>query len=179
MSKQQVVVAYDFTAEGNVAIDRAIDLAGRNPEMVLHFVTAIEHGETYDRAEEIRLALLARLKGILAARQPGANIELFAHIRIGRPQQEILELAESIGADLIIVGSHDRGAIGRAILGSVSEAVLRGARCPVLVARYKGYSDVELQQIVEVPHHKLRPTPHRYTYASDIAQLRPVDWPIP
>lgn len=178
MRKAQIVVAYDFTKQADVALDHAIDVASRNPEQVLHFVTAIEHGQSYERAEEIRIGLLARLERIFAVSRPQADIEFFAHIRIGRPDEEILGLAEEVGADLIIVGSHARGAVGRFLLGSVSEAVLRGAHCQVLVARPKGYADVELQKIVEVPHHKLRPLPHRYSYTSSIAQVRPVDWPI-
>lgn len=178
MRKDQVVVAYDFTKEGDVALDRAVGLAGERRGYVLHFVTAIEPGQSYERAEEIRVGLLARLARIFEAYRPGSDIEFFAHIRIGRPHDEILGLAEQVGADLIIVGSHDRGTMGRFLVGSVSEAVLRGAHCPVLVARPKGYHQVDLLKIVEVPHHKLRPLPHRYSYSSNIAQVRPVDWPI-
>ncbi len=46
-------------------------------------------------------------------------------------------MAEEIGADVIVVGSHGRGAIERLLLGSVSEQVVRHAPCPVLVVRPK------------------------------------------
>jgi nucleotide-binding universal stress UspA family protein len=178
MRKDQVVVAYDFSKESEVALDRAVALAGELRGHVLHFVTAIEHGQSHERAEEIRVGLLARLQRIFEAYRPESDIEFFAHVRIGRPHDEILGLAEEVGADLIIVGSHDRGPIGRFLLGSVSEAVLRGAHCPVLIARPKGYRRVDLLKMVEVPHQKLRPLAHRYSYSSSIAQVRPIDWPI-
>lgn len=51
----------------------------------------------------------------------------------GPPATGILMVAEDIGADLIVTGSRARGAITRAILGSVSTEILHGARCDVLV----------------------------------------------
>jgi nucleotide-binding universal stress UspA family protein len=46
-------------------------------------------------------------------------------------------MAADVGADVIVVGSHGRGAIERLLLGSVSEQVVRHAPCPVLVVRPK------------------------------------------
>jgi nucleotide-binding universal stress UspA family protein len=53
----------------------------------------------------------------------------------GEPGQAIVEAAASEQVDLVIVGSHGRGAVGRFILGSVSDFVVRHAPCPVLVVR--------------------------------------------
>ena len=47
----------------------------------------------------------------------------------------IVEAAEAESADLIVVGTHERGAVGRLFLGSVSDHVVRHARCPVMVVR--------------------------------------------
>jgi nucleotide-binding universal stress UspA family protein len=56
--------------------------------------------------------------------------------RIGWPGAEILAaLDRDTSIDLVVVGSHGRTGIKRALLGSVSEKVVRHARCPVLVAR--------------------------------------------
>lgn len=171
--KRQVVVAYDFSEEGRVALERAIELAGWRPHHVLHVITAVPHGTTYERAEHVRELLAKDVETQVVANAPAEAFEVFAHARIGGPDQEILRLAEEVGADLVVIGSHDRGVIGRAIHGSVSEAVLRHARCPVMVARRKGYEDVTLQQITEVTeHHPLRPLPHRYSYSSDNALVR-------
>lgn len=58
-----------------------------------------------------------------------------AHLRTGRPATEIIELSEEIGADLVVVGSTGLTELERLVLGSVSEAVVRYASCPVLVMR--------------------------------------------
>ena len=51
----------------------------------------------------------------------------------GPTVEKILEEAEQLRADTIVIGSHGHGALHRVLLGSVSEGVVRGARCPVLV----------------------------------------------
>jgi len=58
-----------------------------------------------------------------------------AHLRLGRPDVEIVTLAEELGAGLIAVGSRGLGGIRRALMGSVSDSVVRHAHCPVLVIR--------------------------------------------
>jgi nucleotide-binding universal stress UspA family protein len=58
-----------------------------------------------------------------------------AHLRMGEAAPEIVDLAEEIGAGLIVMGSTGQGGIKRALLGSVSESVVKHAHCPVLVVR--------------------------------------------
>ena len=58
-----------------------------------------------------------------------------AHLRVGRPDEEIVALAEELGAGLIVIGSRGLGGIRRALMGSVSDSVVRHAHCPVLVVR--------------------------------------------
>jgi nucleotide-binding universal stress UspA family protein len=57
------------------------------------------------------------------------------HLREGRADQEIVEVAEEIGAGLIVMGSRGHGRLRRALLGSVSDAVVRHAHCPVTIVR--------------------------------------------
>ncbi len=57
------------------------------------------------------------------------------HLRSGDPDKEILRTAESLGVGLIVVGSRGLGAVSRALMGSVSDSVVRHAHCPVLVVR--------------------------------------------
>ena len=54
---------------------------------------------------------------------------------VGSPAHEIVRRAEEWGADLIVVGSHGRSAIGRFLLGSVSQQVIHTAQCSVRIAR--------------------------------------------
>jgi nucleotide-binding universal stress UspA family protein len=57
------------------------------------------------------------------------------HLREGRAAEEIVEVAEELGAGLIVMGSRGHGRLRRALLGSVSDAVVRHAHCPVTIVR--------------------------------------------
>jgi nucleotide-binding universal stress UspA family protein len=58
-----------------------------------------------------------------------------SYLRQGHPDQEIVRLAEEIGAGLIVMGSRGLGGMRRVLMGSVSDSVVRHAHCPVLVIR--------------------------------------------
>ena len=58
-----------------------------------------------------------------------------AHLRMGKAATEIVDLAEELGAGLVVLGSRGLGGIRRALMGSVSDPVVRHAHCPVLVVR--------------------------------------------
>ncbi|MBA0842521.1 hypothetical protein Goarm_002341 [Gossypium armourianum] len=53
---------------------------------------------------------------------------------VGDPKEKICEAVEKLNIELLILGSHGRGAIQRAFLGSVSNHCVHNAKCPVLVA---------------------------------------------
>lgn len=57
------------------------------------------------------------------------------HLRSGDPDKEILRLAETLDVGLIVIGSRGLGAVSRALMGSVSDSVVRHAHCPVFVVR--------------------------------------------
>jgi nucleotide-binding universal stress UspA family protein len=57
------------------------------------------------------------------------------HIREGKPAEEILEAADELGVGMIIIGSHGRTGLERAIFGSVAERVVKNAPMPVLVIK--------------------------------------------
>ena len=64
-----------------------------------------------------------------------------AHLRIGEVAEEVADLAEELEVDLIVMGTRDSSVIGRALKGSVSDSVVRHARCPVVVARSQETDD--------------------------------------
>jgi nucleotide-binding universal stress UspA family protein len=67
-------------------------------------------------------------------REAGGTITQ-AHLRMGEAATEIVDLAEELGAGLVVLGSRGLGGIRRALMGSVSDSVVRHAHCPVLVVR--------------------------------------------
>ena len=67
-------------------------------------------------------------------REAGGTV-VQVHLRMGKAAVEIVDLAEELGAGLVVVGSRGLGGIRRALMGSVSDSVVRHAHCPVLVVR--------------------------------------------
>jgi len=170
MDTKHVVVAYDFSEAADVGLERAVELACREPHHVLHVIAAIDPdrgfgldpGEVVDcrYAEQIQGFLLEGLAGVFEDRAPKGMIQFFVHARIGDPAGEILDLADEIGADLLILGAAGNGPTTR--------AVIAGARCPVIVQRPKEYAHVQ--------PHPLRATPvapRRYAYSSEAAGAGP------
>ena len=77
-------------------------------------------------------AIRARLAEIYAPSRP---IEVEYVVCDGEPAEEVLRTAREFGADLIVMGTHGRTGLRRLLAGSVAEAVLRRAHCPVLALR--------------------------------------------
>lgn len=65
----------------------------------------------------------------------GVTVEV--EIREGDPVQEILRAAKEKGIDMIVIGTHGRKGLARAVMGSVTEKIVREASCPVLTVKRK------------------------------------------
>lgn len=96
----------------------------------------LEHKE--EVKDQIRLRLLKFAKEELAGHPE--DLERIAAIEVhhGNPVVQILEAADRVNADLIVMGTHGKGMIKHAFLGSVAEKVLRKVHRPVLVVPLKG-----------------------------------------
>ncbi|TCJ18322.1 universal stress protein [Rubrobacter taiwanensis] len=141
----KILLATDGSADAMLANETAADLANTtNSE--LHVVTVapgaldptyrIESFVRYEDAlkeveEEARRILNEQVKKIEEAGGKVAE----AHLRRGRREDEIVKLAEEIGAGLIVMGSRGLGGVRRALMGSVSDFVVRHAHCPVMIVR--------------------------------------------
>jgi len=186
----QVVVAYDFSPSSDQALARAVEVAARAPQHVLHVVAALDphatslpggpfKDATYQTAEEIQQLIRDVVAMTFAGRETAAPVQFFVHARIGSPAAEILALAAEVGADLIFIGSHGKTGVERLLFGSVSERVVREAQCPVLVARPKTYADIDLMRVRRYEHEREpHREPHCYTYSNRQVILRPNDWPL-
>lgn len=185
---QVVVVAYDFSPTGAAVLARAVALVTRAPSHILHFVTAIDaHGGVpavphegpvdHRYADKVRDAMSDEVRKAFGETPIPDEIHFFVHARIGKPGKEILGLAEDVGADLILVGTHGYTGVQRLLMGSTAEHVVREAGCPVLVVRAKKYPDVELIKVIEVESH-VHSVPQRYSYHEKKVVLRPYEWPM-
>lgn len=127
---RRILFATDFSRASAVAFRAASRLAkSLGAKMtVLHVVPPVYSVEASDAAAVRREAEQAATTH-LARLRPAAVRSLVGY---GVVHEVIAREAERIGADLIIVGSHGRTGLRRALLGSVAAAVLRHAGCPVL-----------------------------------------------
>ena len=138
----KILLATDGSEEATLATQTATDL-GERTGSELHVVHVGEippthypdrHGyrALYEEDErEARQLLEAQIENMKAA---GATV-MQAHLRIGRADEEVVVLAEELGVDLVAMGSRGLGGVRRALMGSVSDSVVRRAHCPVLIAR--------------------------------------------
>ena len=141
----RILLATDGSEEAELATLRAVDLAERT-DSELHVVhvgvlpTFLEsypgtlgyYGKLYEQIEEESRELLRELSW--RVKVAGGTVA-GTHLRMGAVAVEIVALAEELGADLIVMGCRGRRGIRRAIEGSISDAVIRHAPCPVLVVR--------------------------------------------
>ncbi|KAJ8485742.1 hypothetical protein OPV22_018227 [Ensete ventricosum] len=81
--------------------------------------------------KELSLSLLEKAKEICI--QHGVVAETISEV--GDPKEAICEAVEKLKIDLLVVGSHGKGAIQRVFLGSVSNYCMHNAKCPVLVVK--------------------------------------------
>jgi len=136
----RILLATDLSAASAGAADEALDLASRLGASLLA-VSVIDPGQLRmpgghfgQRVDQVR-AERERIAQALVARGRRLGIRVDFLIWEGEPGESIVAAAEAEHADLIVVGSHGRGAVGRFLIGSVSDHVVRNAPCPVLVVR--------------------------------------------
>ena len=139
-----ILLATDGSEEAQLAATTAADLAQKtNSE--LHVLTVGADYPLYELTEhpadfqdvlrenrrEAKETLEQQAKWI---EESGGTIKE-TYLREGRAEEEIVEVAEEIGAGLIVMGSRGQGRLRRALMGSVSDAVVRHAHCPVTIVR--------------------------------------------
>jgi len=142
MKIDKMLVPLDGSKLAEQALTKALDVAeGTKPTFVLlraAEATTWPGGDPAD--EQVRVVREAEeyLEGVKAAlaRQGFRKVE--ASVWYGPPASAIVEAAQVSKADLIVMTTHGRSGLGRLILGSVAEAVLRGTTTPILLLRADG-----------------------------------------
>jgi nucleotide-binding universal stress UspA family protein len=131
------MLATDLGPASRVAMDEAIALAVQLGARLL-VTNVVDTGEAGKdggrRVDQVRAGSEAGAQEIVhEARSRGAEATFL--VWEGDPGEAILNAAAAEGVDLIVVGSRGRSPVGRLLLGSVSDHIVRHADCPVLVVR--------------------------------------------
>jgi nucleotide-binding universal stress UspA family protein len=137
-----ILLAVDGSEEASSAARTAVELADRTASE-LHVVHVGElrpvvHPERrgyHVRSEELQEQARRLLEEQVDEIESAGGTVSRAHLRMGRPDEEIVVLGEELGAGLIATGSRGLGGMRRALMGSASDSIVRHAHCPVLVVR--------------------------------------------
>jgi nucleotide-binding universal stress UspA family protein len=139
-----IVVAVDLSEYSEAVLTHAFDQAVRQSRPELHVLAVVSDeprrwhkptgAELEAREEETKAALAELVPRVLDDAVPEAargawRVRL--HVRRGHPDEQIVELAEEVRADLLVIGRY--GHASRRRLGSTADRVLAQAECPVLV----------------------------------------------
>jgi nucleotide-binding universal stress UspA family protein len=139
------VIPYDYSEHARAALDVAVDLSRRlGADLnLVHVVQTPAYGwrpvgatpvpSSIDTSEQRKGAMASLSEVVAEIDIPG---EVKPHVVEGTSITEALrDLAETLSADLIVMGTHGRTGLAHVFLGSVAERTLRVAPCPVLAVR--------------------------------------------
>lgn len=143
-SYRQVLVATDFSPDASAGLRTALQLAPRAALTVVHAfdipfegklrAAGVQDEEIGHYRTHARQSAMQRIER--SAAEAGADPMTVARIvQQGAPGRVLLEHAEQLGADLLVIGKHGESAFEEMVLGSVTRHVLSDARCDVLVVR--------------------------------------------
>jgi len=127
-----VLVAYDGKEHSKKALCYAIEHSVFYNK-TLYILASVVSKDDVDRENE-----LDNIKGFLDAAKKKAQeqgVDVRTLVEAGNPAEAILAIAERINAGTIVTGHSERSALDRVVTGSVSEHIIRGAHCTVIVVR--------------------------------------------
>lgn len=137
----RIVIGIDFSETSERALRYAIELASRLGARVdlVHayslpaFALPIEGAIMADatQAAELSSRLGEQLTALVESLE-ASGVQVAGHLRVGRPDDELLAFAEQTGGTLIVVGTHGRTGAAHLLMGSVAERVVRRSPVPVL-----------------------------------------------
>jgi len=133
----RILLATDGSEAAAAAVEMAIDLAAENDAIlqVLYvadttsYSTVTLGGEVADVLEHEGEDVTQAVENHAAE----AGVETVGAVRQGRPWEEIVEYGETIDADVIVMGTRGESGFAQALLGSVTDRVLRSSSIPVFV----------------------------------------------
>lgn len=149
---KRILVPTDFSPTSDVALTygRALAEAFGASMYLLHVLEnpLLQNvaSEVYvpppDFYEEWEHAVRERLDRAIPSADRG-SLDVSCDVRSGSPFVEIIQFAREQDIDLIVMGTHGRGAVAHVFIGSVAERVVRKAPCPVLTVRHPEHEFVQ------------------------------------
>jgi nucleotide-binding universal stress UspA family protein len=144
---EKILVPTDGSDTAENAVEHALDIAEKyGAEVHALYVVDTDSmsltlgGEQLDRIEQGQFDEMEEVKakadtatGYVADGAASRGLDAIEHISAGKPHDQIANYAEHNDIDLVVMGSHGRSGVRRAILGSVTERTLRSTHVPVLV----------------------------------------------
>ena len=141
---KSILVATDFSDHARVAMRYGAELAHKFGAEVIacHIVAPLTFGKPFPGSDDRSAARFN--PEVRASRARELAEEWFATldvrqgrvlVELGHPFVEIVRIARNENVDLVVIGTHGRGAVAHMLLGSVAEKVVRTAPCPVLTVR--------------------------------------------
>ena len=138
MSYKVIVVGTDGSERSDVAVGEALELAGLTGATV-HAVHAMHTPATIDDPHSVNVMMTSmrehsdtiEQKLLEEAKRRGVTIEF--HSTVGEPSNALIELAETVKADLVVVGNRGMSGMKRFVLGSVPNKVSHHCPCSVLI----------------------------------------------
>ena len=137
----RILIPTDGSNEAKSAVEMALDLAETH-DATLHIFSIVDQptsvsgtGEGFPGLDNLLTELEERghqATSAIANQAKDRDIEITTAVRRGNPHDDILTYATEHGIDLIVMGTHGRTGVKRALLGSVTEAVVRHSEIPVL-----------------------------------------------
>ncbi|MEI6847646.1 MAG: universal stress protein [Chlorobiaceae bacterium] len=129
ISLKKIICAVDFSIVSDAVIHYAAEMHGTNMELIVLHVAS--EGEKNKGLHGIHLSEFSRYSDILQKYRVKSRFAIL----YGEPAICILNYAAEHEADMILIGSHGTKAIGRLLVGSTAESVMRNAHCPVVVMK--------------------------------------------
>ena len=126
-----ILVAYVPRPEGQIALDKGLEIAKRRQERLL--VVNASPGGSQEDASKADVQDVERVEALLA--ESGLDAEFKQFVRGKSAVTEIEEMVESLHVSLLIIGLRKRTAVGKLILGSVAQDLLLSVSCPVLAVK--------------------------------------------
>jgi nucleotide-binding universal stress UspA family protein len=136
-----LLAAVDYSELSALVTQQAIEIAKQKEAAEIHFLHVTAKRQPEDEQTKARSELSRWLgEQLRGATGVASKLQLVAHEAHGDPAQIIVEMANDLLTDMVIVGTHGRTGVQRLVMGSVAESVVRHCGCPVLVLRHKSHN---------------------------------------